>query len=76
MDEKTDTIAVAVSFQFNEQDGELDVYKCCRSLVVMIPSLILMNQLIIFSYDTITCIILIHRCPMECPAILHSVCNK
>lgn len=26
---QTETIAVAVSFQFNEQDGEQDMYKCC-----------------------------------------------
>lgn len=48
---------------------------CKRSLPGLIPSLILMNPLIIFNYDTITYVILIHRCPMDCPAILHTVCN-
>lgn len=46
-----------------------------QSLLVMVPSLILMNQLIISSYDTLTCVILIHQCPVDCPVKRHTVCN-
>lgn len=53
------------------------VNKLCTSSVENIPpsyhSLSYLNKSVYYlQFDTITSIILIHRCPIECPAVLHA----